>query len=254
MSADRLCGDFLAASWEVMQSIHAEEGLQLARAAERMADQIAADRLVHVFGPGGHSNLAAQEIFYRAGGLLHLSPILDEATLLSNGALRSTRNERTSGYGSNVIREWGLGATDMLLLVNAFGVNAAVIDAALEARERRVFTIGFSSSACAEAIPRDHVARHPSGRNLHGIVDIAIDTKIPLGDAVLSVPGMTERIGSISTFANSTALHLLVIRVVEALIARGIEPPVWRSRNAPGGDQANARFLDRFQNRVRFLK
>jgi uncharacterized phosphosugar-binding protein len=75
-----------------------------------------------------------------------------------------------------------------------------------------------------------------------------------LGDAVLSVPGMTERIGSISTFANSTALHLLVIRVVEALIARGIEPPVWRSRNAPGGDQANARFLDRFQNRVRFLK
>ena len=36
-------------------------------------------------------------------------------------------------------------------------------------------------------------------------------------------------------------------------LARGIEPPVWRSGNAPGGDEANARFLGRFRHRVRAL-
>ena len=74
-----------------------------------MADQIAADRLVHVFGPGGHSNLAAQEIFFRAGGLMHVSAILDEGTLLSNGALRSMAIERTPGYGRIVIADRKLG-------------------------------------------------------------------------------------------------------------------------------------------------
>jgi len=251
--ADALSAEFLAATRAVMERIHVEEREALARAAARMADQIAADRLIHIFGPGGHSNLAAQELFYRAGGLMHIAPILDEATLLSNGALRSTTSERTSGYGSRVIAEYGLGPDSLLILVNAFGVNAAVIDAAIEARARGTFTIGLSSRACVDAIPAGHIARHPSGKNLHELVDIAIDTKVPLGDAVLTMPGLAERIGSISTFANATALHLLAIRTVATLVARGIEPPIWRSRNAPGGDEANARLVDSFQERVRFL-
>ncbi|WP_218013661.1 hypothetical protein [Georgenia sp. 311] len=35
-----------------------------------MAEPVAADRLVHVYGPGGHSNLASQEVFFRAGEVL----------------------------------------------------------------------------------------------------------------------------------------------------------------------------------------
>jgi uncharacterized phosphosugar-binding protein len=44
-----------------------------------------------------------------------------------------------------------------------------------------------------------------------------------------------------------------VIRIVAKLVDRGVEPPVWRSGNAPGGDEANARFLGRFRHRVRAL-
>jgi uncharacterized phosphosugar-binding protein len=40
---------------------------------------------------------------------------------------------------------------------------------------------------------------------------------------------------------------------VELLADSGTEPPVWRSGNAPGGDEANARFLARFRDRVRKL-
>jgi uncharacterized phosphosugar-binding protein len=184
---------------------------------------------------------------------MHVSAILDEGTLLSSGALRSMAIERTPGYGRIVIANQQLKAGDLLILVNAYGINAALIDAALEARERGVFLIGVSSREHASNTAPDHPARHPTKKNLHDLVDIAIDTKVPIGDAVVRVPGMSQDIAAISTFANAFALNCLVIRTVAKLAEGGIEPPVWRSGNAPGGDEANARFIDRFRDRVRAL-
>jgi uncharacterized phosphosugar-binding protein len=236
-----------------MRRILEEEKQSLDAAATRLAEQIAADRLVHVYGPGGHSNLASQEIFFRAGGLMHVSAILDEGTLLSNGALRSMAIERTPGYGKVVIADNRLGEGDLLLLTNAYGINAALIDAALEARARGIFVIGISSREHAANTRAEHPARHPTKKNLHEVVDLAIDTKVPIGDALVDIPGMGERIAAVSTFANAFTLNCLVIRTVAKLVERGVEPPVWRSGNAPGGDEANAKFLARFRDRVRWL-
>ena len=253
IDADALCASYLEDVHALMRSILEEERGALDAAARRLADQVAADRLIHVYGPGGHSNLASQEIFFRAGGLMHVSAILDEGTLLSNGALRSMAMERTPGYGRLVVADRQLGPDDVLILVNAYGINAALIDAALEARRRGVFTIGVSSRRHAEAAAPDHPARHPAGHNLHDIVDLAVDTKVPTGDALMRLPGLGEPVAASSTFANAFALNALVLRTVAALLDRGVEPPVWRSGNAPGGDEANARFLHRFRQRVRSL-
>lgn len=233
--------------------IRTDEVAAIDAAATRMAEQIAADRLVHIFGPGGHSNLAAQEVFFRAGGLMHVSAILDEGTLLSNGALRSMAIERTPGYGRVVIRNADLGPESLLILVNAYGINAALIDAALEARARGATLIGVSSRQHAEGTAPDHPARHPTKQNLHDLVDFAIDTKVPIGDAVMRIPGMGEPVAAISTFANAFALNWLVMATIARLVEAGVEPPVWRSGNAPGGDEANARFIHRFRDRVRAL-
>lgn len=253
IDAGQYCQSYLARAHEHMQRILDEETPAIERAAEALADHISKDRLVHVFGPGGHSNLASQEIFFRAGGLMHVSAILDEGTLLSNGALRSMAIERTPGYGKIVISNQGLGAGDLLILVNAYGINAALIDAALEARSRGVFLIGVSSREHATNSAPDHPARHPNRQNLHDLVDIAIDTKVPIGDAVVNLPGMSEPIAAISTFANAFTLNALVIQTVARLLERCVEPPVWRSGNAPGGDEANARFIGKFRHRVKAL-
>src|SRR5690625_71757 len=230
-----------------------DESAAVRRAARLLADQIAADRLVHVFGPGGHSNLAAQEVFFRAGGLMHVSAILDEGTLLSNGALRSMAMERTPGYGRVVVDDHDLGNDDLLVLVNAYGINAALIDAAMVAHERGVTLVGISSHEHAERTAAGHPARHPSGANLHDLVDVAIDSKVPIGDAVVQLDHVDERVAAVSTFANAFVLNCLTLATVETLVARGVDPPVWRSGNAPGGDEANARFLGRFRDRVRSL-
>lgn len=252
-TAEQLTGGYLAQVHDLLLRIQTEETAAIATAAGLLADQVAADRLVHVFGPGGHSNLAAQEVFFRAGGLMHIAAILDEGTLLSNGALRSMAIERTPGYGRIVVRDRELGDGDLLILVNAYGINAALIDAALEARERGVRLIGISSRAHAEQTAPEHPARHPTRQNLHDLVDVAIDSKVPIGDAVVDVPGASERIAAVSTFANAFVLNALTLHTVQTLVARGIEPPVWRSGNAPGGDEANNRFVGRFRQRVKAL-
>ena len=245
--------EYFAATTGLMQQILDTEPDAVAAVADTLADQIEADRLVHVYVSGGHSNLASQEVFFRAGGLMHVSAILDEGTLLSSGALRSMAIERTPGYGRIVIDDASLGADDVLILVNAYGINAALIDAALRARELGVTTIGVSSREHADATAPDHPARHPSGKNLHEVVDLHVNTHVPIGDALIQVKGALEKSGASSTFANSFTLNWIMLETLQRLADRGVEVPMWRSGNAPGGDEANQRFIARFKGRVRCL-
>lgn len=248
-----LAAEYLGTVTTLLESIRAQEQGAVTEASGLLADHIAQDRLVHVYGPGGHSNLASQEVFFRAGGLMHVSAILDEGTLLSSGALRSMAIERTPGYGRIVIDDHLLGEGDLLILVNAYGINSALIDAALTAKERGCTLIGVSSRIHADSTAPDHPARHPSQQNLHDVVDLHIDTKVPVGDAVIDIDGVAEPTGAVSTFANAYAMNWLMMSTVAALAERGIDPPIWRSGNAPGGDEANARFLRRFRGRVKSL-
>lgn len=245
--------EYLAAVTALMTRICDGSAESVSRAARILADQISRDRLVHIYGPGGHSNLASQEIFFRAGGLMHVSAILDEGTMLSSGALRSMAIERTPGYGRVVVTDNRIGDGDVLILVNAYGINAALIDAALTARAAGAVLIGVSSVEHASGTAPDHPARHPSRANLHDIVDVHIDTAVPIGDAIMQIQGAPEKSGATSTFANAYALNWLVLETIALLAAEGVDIPMWRSGNAPGGDEANARFIDRFTGRVRWL-
>jgi uncharacterized phosphosugar-binding protein len=160
--------------------------------------------------------------------------------------------ERQPGYGRRVIESSGLAHGDLVILVNAFGVNSAVVDAALAARDLGATVIGLSSRSLAEQTPPGHPARHPDALDLHDIVDIHIDSKVPMGDVVLDV-GTAESAGGVSTLANAFALQWLTSTAILLLVERGIDPPVWRSKNSPGGDEANARFINRFSERITHL-
>lgn len=238
---------------KALSEILKTEKENILKAAKLVAAQIKQDKIFYVFGPGGHSNLASQEVFFRAGGLMHASAILDEGTLLSNGALRSTAMERTPGYGRIVIDDNRLQQDDLLIIINAYGINAAVIDAALEAKERNVTTIGISSVAHAESTPLDHPARHPSKRNLHDLTEVSIDSKIKVGDAVIEIEGLEQKVGSMSTFANAFLLNSICIEATGLLAQENIQPPIWKSGNTTGGDEWNQQFIHRFKGKIKNL-
>ncbi len=237
----------------IINEIRATEKPSILKAARLIADQVKKDKLIYVFGPGGHSNLAAMEIFFRAGGLMHVSAMLNQDTMLSNGALKSMQAERLPGYGKLVVEDYGVGEGDLFLLVNAYGINSATIDACLSAQAAGATVISVSSYEHANTCPADHVARHPSKKNLHEIADCSVDCKVKLGDATIELPGFEQKIGALSTYANAYVLNSVVVEAINMLVSEGVNPPVWRSGNCPGGDAWNNQFLDKFRGAVRCL-
>jgi len=238
---------------DTLLQIRASETETMRAAGRMIGESLARGRLLHVFGTGGHSYIAGEEVFYRAGGLVPVNAILDPGVSLAFGAVRSTKVERAPGWVKGVLETYALAAGDVLVVVNANGVNAATIDAALEAKARGLRVIGITSPVCSRAIPPDHAARHPSRANLFEVADLAIDAKVPLGEALVTVDGCTEKVGPGSTIANAFILHSLIIAAVEHLVSLGVAPPVWKSANAPGGDEANKRYIAEFTGRLKHL-
>ena len=74
-----------------------------------------------------------------------------------------------------------------------------------------------------------------------------------MGDALMTIPGVPQDTGAISSFASGFALHALELATIELLAKQGFEPPVWRSGNATGGDEWNQQFMERYQGKIAFL-
>lgn len=222
--------------------------------AELVAAAIQRDELVHVIGPGGHSNMAVEEVLWRAGGLAPINAILDPGTNVIHGAKRSNIIERCPGYGIKVLDAYGINRPgEVIIIVNAYGINSMTIDVATEARKRGLKTIGITSDSFAKIVPPDAPSRHPSALNLYENVDVYINNHLPEGDACIHVDGMDQCMGPMSTFCNCFAMDCLMMKAAEKLAAAGMKPPVWMSANMPGGDQANKALEEKYFGRVKHL-
>ena len=244
---------YLTKVMEILARIRDEEGDAILRAGSAIADRIAEDRLIYVIGPGGHSQIGAEEVFSRAGGLACIVSFLDDGFYLGNGAARSMAIERTPGYARAILGGTEFDAGDLLIIVNAYGINSATIDSALYAHELGMTTIGVTSIANQRGLEQGHPSRHPSGKDLCDLVDIVVDTKMPPGDAVMKLDGVTEKVAPVSTYVNAYAMNSIMLEAIAILAARGIEPPIWRSSNSPGGDEANVAVNERYRDRIRNL-
>jgi uncharacterized phosphosugar-binding protein len=181
-------------------------------AAEVLARAVADDQLIHVIGPGGHSNMAAEEVLWRAGGLAPVNPILDAGTNLIHGAKRSNYVERTPGYARQVLDAYrvGLQPGEVIVIVNAYGINAMTIDTVLEARRRGMTSVAITSRGFADQLAADHPSRHPSGKNLHQEADHFLDCCVPYGDAVVEIEGAPQRTRNVSAMT-TPAPHWAII-------------------------------------------
>ena len=231
---------YLEAITALLRRIEGEEAGAMARAADLVADVICRDGLVHVFGCG-HSHLAALDAFYRAGGLACVSPLLDEDLMLHDGAAKSSRMEKMPGVAPEAFRRAKVDSSrDALVVISASGKNAAPVEMLRAAKSAGVKTVAVSSSAY-----RAH------GGVLLDEADIAIDCKVPYGDAVIDVGDV--RMGGLSTYASLFVLNTVLIEGAKKAGARGVKPPVYVSGNVEGGTAKNAALEERYFGRVRRL-
>ena len=170
-----------------------------------------------------------------------------------NQALKYLQLERTVNYGSAIVKYYDLKKDDLLIIFHNIGINAATIDAAMEAKKAGAKIIAVSSSYWQEEMPADHFIRHPSGKNLFEFADVCIDDFNPVGDAVVHVPGLETPIAPVSNIVDFYIAHLLEIETVSECLRRGVVPPVWTSANTPGGDEKNAKMLENYKPRIKML-
>ena len=222
-------------------------------AAELMADAIANDRLISVYGGGGHTTLCMGEMFFRAGGLCNINPIMETGLSVFNQALKYLELERTVNYGSAIMKYYDLQKDDVLIIFHNLGINPATIDAAMEAKKAGAKIIAVSSSAWQEGMPKDHFIRHPNKKNLFDFADVCIDDYNPVGDCIVNIPGMGTPIAPVSNVVDFTIAHLLEVETCHICMERGIQPPVWMSANTPEGDAYNAENLKKYKNRIKMM-
>lgn len=222
-----------------LKQIVTEERMTLAQASDTVADVIFNDGIIHVFGCG-HSHLAALDTFYRAGGLACVSPILDVDLMLHDGAAKSSRMEKMPGIAAEVFRRHGVKKGDMVVVISASGKNAVPVEMLRAAKSAGVTTCAISSSAY---------------RNYGGVLldeaDIAIDCKVPHGDAVIQVGN--AKMGGLSTSASCFILNSILIEGAEKALRRGVTPPIYTSGNIEGGTAKNVALEEKYFGRVTHL-
>ena len=86
---------YLEKAKAILDRLAAEEADSIARAGAAVADRVVEDRLIYVIGPGGHSQIGAEEVFSRAGGLAAVYAFIDDGFYLGNGAGRAGRGDAT---------------------------------------------------------------------------------------------------------------------------------------------------------------
>ena len=209
----------------------------MAEAAEAVADVICRDGIVYTFGCG-HSHLPTLDTFYRAGGLACVSPILDEDLMLHNGAAKSSRMEKMSGIAAEAFRRACVDPKkDLFVVISASGKNAAPVEMCECAKTAGVKLVTISSSAYVE-----------HGAKLLSLGDIAIDCKVPYGDAVIDVGD--EKMGGLSTYASLFILNTILIEGAKKALARGSVPPIYTSGNVVGGTARNVALEERYFPRI----
>src|SRR5690554_643440 len=187
---------YLHTTQDLFQKI-ATENPNLEAAGKVIAEEIARGGLIHVIGPGGHSNMAAEEVLWRAGGLVPINAILDAGTNLIHGAKRSNFVERTPGYAKQILDAYRVGREpgEVIVVVNAYGINPMTIDTIEEAKKRGMKSIAITSRSFADSLAADHPSRHPSGKNLYQEADYFINCHLPYGDAVVEIEGVSQKTG-----------------------------------------------------------
>lgn len=214
------------------------------QSASILADCLEKEGILHVFGCG-HSHMIAEEVFYRAGGIVPVRPVLVEDVMLHKGALRSSEMERDPCFSETFLHHQPFQPDDALLVISTSGRNPVPIDVAQYGQKIGMKVITISSHAYHSLS-----SRHSTGMMLAESATVAIDSCIPQGDALVSLEGIESSIGPGSTIINAAIVNDLIIKTTVLLHKRGLDVPIFKSGNIDGADKHNETVMSKYRDRI----
>jgi len=227
-----------------MQVVKEQEYAQIQEAAQLIVQRLRRGGIVQLFGCG-HSQLLAQDAFYRAGGLVPVRPIIIEPLTLHAGAMTSSKNEKDPTIIERYKDHFDFREHDVCIVISTSGRNQAPIDVAFLAKEMGVLVMSLQSLAYCE-----QPTHHQSGLRLEDVVDLVIDTHIPIGDGLLYHNDI--QYAPSSTVIGSFILHALFSEVIENMALSDETLPVFKSNNVDANLSHNEAMITHYQHRINF--
>ncbi|MDO4776572.1 MAG: SIS domain-containing protein [Cardiobacteriaceae bacterium] len=234
---------------EMLEQAFREEQAAIDATIAALADAILDKRAIYIFG-ASHAGILAEEMYYRAGGLMVINPIFGEEIMLNRTPISATsRMEQLEGYGTILAGTVDFRAGDVLIAHSVSGRNAVAIDLVLAAKARGAQIIAITNLAYSQSV----TSRHSSGKRLFELADIVIDNHGVIGDAVCELPGISQKVGPTSTVVGAAIMNTIVVEVCKRLIASGMEyPPIYYSANMDGGQARNQALIEQYQDVIRY--
>jgi len=247
------CSEWLTKIYEIINRIEDSQYKNIESAADAIAKSIISEHVCFLFGCG-HSIIPVIEMYPRYGGVLGFMPILDLplsyfTRLIGDlGFPQYDFLENSEGYGKRIMENYDVHKEDSMVIFSHSGTSPLIVDVATSFKERGGELIAVTSLAHSmKARPR-----HSSGKKLYEVADVVIDTCVPEGDVMISIPVENQKVGPGSTIGSVVVANLLTLKVIETLIKNGYKPLINPVRGYhPRADEIMKKVLSEYSKRFR---
>ena len=245
--------DYLAKCRSLIDTVAAQEKT-IGRAADWFAQTILAGRMVHLFG-SGHSRIMVEEMWPRYGSFPGFNPIVELSVSFhnlvvgANGQRQAMFLENVSGLAERILRNFALAPEDSALVVSSGGCNLLPVEMAEQFQKRGVRVVAIISLAHAKASQ----SKRADGKKLQDFADLVLDTCAPVGDAVVTVPGLDVPISPASTIGGCLLVNCVKAEVAARLTAAGHPPLVLTAPALVGATRSSEIFEAAYDEHSRRL-
>jgi uncharacterized phosphosugar-binding protein len=241
---------YLAEVRRVLEHVENTQMEAVVAAARLVADCIADQGVLQAFGTG-HSEALAMELAGRAGGFVPSNKLAMRDLILFGGEpvdfLNDPKIERREGLAKRIYELAPVEPQDVFVIASNSGGNGVIVDLAEHVTSLGHQLIAITSLRHTERI----TSRHSSGKRLKDFAHVVLDNGAPYGDSVLPLPSLNANVCGISSIGNAVLAQAMIAEAVRLLAERGVEPPVYLSANAIGGDAHNDVLEARYAGRIR---
>lgn len=231
-----------------LEEITVNQAERIEAAAKAFARALENDRNIFLFGTG-HSHMLAEEVFYRAGGLVKIQPVFETPLMLHESASKSTEMERIEGYAQKIFADYAMEKDDVIVIISNSGRNGVCVDMAQLAKDEGLTVIALTSLNHSTSM----ASRHPSGKKLYEFADIVLDNMGCVGDASVYFEELGRNASPTSTATGAAILNAVVAGTIETMLADGFTPEVFSSSNVDGGDAVNEAYLEKYRDKIKSL-
>lgn len=233
-----MTADYIQKCRAILDTVEAQQ-TQIQQVARWFADTILAGRMVHVFG-SGHSRIMVEEMWPRYGSFPGFNPIVELSLTFhnlvvgANGQRQAMFLENVPGLAGRILRNYDLSDQDSALVISSSGCNVVPIEMAELFQQQGVKVVALLTKNHSDA----STSKRADGKKLGDFSDLILDTGAPVGDAMLTVPGLDTPVAPGSTVGGAVLINCIKAEVAKLLTEAGRPPKVLSAGVVVGAERA----------------